>query len=465
MTKPNVLILFTDDQRYDTIHALGNENIRTPNMDRLVGQGTTFTQAHIPCGTHGAICMPSRAMLHTGRTLFHLKNSGETIPEEHTMLGEAFRENGYRTWGCGKWHNGRSSFNRGFDDGDEVMFGGMADHWNVPAYHYDSTGRYDAELAYIPDPPSFGNNEVKYRQADHIHAGRHSSELLADAAVDFIRTQDVNNPFLAYVAFLAPHDPRTMPENFRAMYPPESIELPPNYSGGHPFNNGALKIRDELLAEFPRSPEETKRHIAEYYAMITHLDNEVGRIIDALEESGLRENTIIVLAGDNGLAVGQHGLMGKQNCYEHSIRVPLIFSGPGIPAGETRDTYVYLLDIFRTLCDLVDIDVPDSVEGENLAPAIRSHDVKVRTSLYFAFYAYQRAIKNERYKLIEYAPRDAERRTQLFVLEADPWETNDLYGRSEFLSISAQLREDMLDFRDDWEQGNTERSAGFWQRY
>ena len=105
---PNLLVFFADDQRFDTIRALGNPAIHTPNLDRLVQRGTTFTHAHIPCGTHGAICMPSRAMLHTGRTLFHLHDSGSSIPAEHAMLGEALRSRGYRTWGAGKWHNGRA---------------------------------------------------------------------------------------------------------------------------------------------------------------------------------------------------------------------------------------------------------------------------------------------------------------------------------------------------------------------
>ena len=263
---PNILLFFADDQRFDTIRALGNPRIHTPNLDRLAARGCAFTHAHIPCGTHGAICMPSRAMLHTGRTLFHLHDSGSSIPAEHTMLGEALRERGYATWGAGKWHNGRESFNRSFDDGDEIYFGGMADHWNVPAYHYDASGKYDKRLPYIADPPSFGNNEVAWRDCDHIHAGRHSSEILADAAVDYIeRAGTSDSPFFAYVALLAPHDPRTMPQRFLEMYPAEDMPLPPNFLGGHPFDNGALRIRDELLARFPRAPEEIRRHQAEYY--------------------------------------------------------------------------------------------------------------------------------------------------------------------------------------------------------
>lgn len=465
MTQPNVLVFFTDDQRFDTIAALGNEAIATPNIDRLVERGTTFTQAHIPCGTHGAICMPSRAMLHTGRTLFHLHDSGSSIPDDHVMLGEALRRQGYRTWGAGKWHNGRASFNRSFDDGDEIYFGGMADHWNVPAYHYDPSGEYSARLPYIADPPAFGNNEISWRDCDHIHAGRHSSEVLCDSVVDFLGRPRQASPFFAYVALLAPHDPRTMPERFRSMYPPEAVELPANYLGAHPFDNGALRIRDEMLAEFPRTPEEIRRHVGEYYAMITHLDHELGRVLDALDSAGLRDDTIIVFAGDNGLAVGQHGLMGKQNCYEHSVRVPLIFAGPGVPEGAQSDAFVYLLDIFPTLCELTGTPVPETVEGISLVEAMRNPAATVRDTLYFAFVSTQRAVKSRRHKLIEYAVRDRERQTQLFDLVDDPLEQHNLAAAPESKSVIAELRQTLSAWRSDWESGHSGRGASFWDRY
>ena len=357
MNKPNVLLFFTDDQRFDTIRASGNDKIHTPNIDRLVQRGTTFTQAHIPCGTNGAICIPSRAMLHTGRTLIHLHESGVSIPNEHTLLGEVLQQTGYRTWGTGKWHNGRKSFNRSFADGDDIFFGAMADHWKVPAYHFDPTGKYESRLAYIPRPNEIGYNTIAWRDCDYIHAGVHSSEFICDAAIRFLTEQQGDQPFFCYVSFLAPHDPRTMPQRLLDMYPFDSMKLPPNYLGAHPFDNGSICIRDELLAEFPRTPEEIRRHNAEYYAMITHLDHELGRVLDTLEQQGLAEDTLIVFAGDNGLAVGQHGLMGKQNCYEHSVHGPLIFAGPGIPQGHQSDAYVYLLDIFRLYVNyLVSID-------------------------------------------------------------------------------------------------------------
>ncbi|MYD44650.1 MAG: sulfatase-like hydrolase/transferase [Gammaproteobacteria bacterium] len=465
MAKPNVLVIFTDDQRFDTIRSLGNDSIHTPNIDRLVARGTTFTQAHISCGTHGAICMPSRAMLHTGRSLFHLHDSGSSIPSDHTMLGETLRDAGYRTWGAGKWHNGREAFNRSFDDGDEIYFGGMADHWNVPAYHYDPSGNYDSRLAYIPNPTEFGNNNIAWRDCDHIHAGCHSSEVLCQAASEYIKKQDGSQPFFAYVALLAPHDPRTMPQEFLDMYPFEAQQLPPNCLGAHPFDNGSLHIRDELLAAFPRAPEELRRHNAEYYAMITHLDHEMGKILDALEAQDLTDNTIIVFAGDNGLAVGQHGLMGKQNCYEHSVHVPLVFAGPGIPENHRSSAYVYLFDIYATLCDLLDIPTPASVEGSSLVGAMQDESQQIRDYLYFAYITTQRAVKSRTHKLIEYRVRDREPQTQLFDLRDDPWEQRNLLALPQMQSILEELREQMHVYRASWEAGFTGRGSTFWEKY
>ena len=130
--RPNVLFLLTDDQRYGTIHALGNDEISTPNLDALVRRGMAFTRAHIPGGTASAVCMPSRAMLNSGRTLFHLEECGKNIPECDTTMGESFLRAGYHSVGIGKWHNGVGSYARSFDDGADVFFGGMWDHWNVP---------------------------------------------------------------------------------------------------------------------------------------------------------------------------------------------------------------------------------------------------------------------------------------------------------------------------------------------
>jgi len=456
--KPNILLFFTDDQRFDTIAVLGNEEIKTPNLDKLVKNGTTFTQAHIPGGTHGAVCMPSRAMLHTGKTLFHLKDNGEEIPESHMMMGEVLQKAGYQTFGTGKWHNGTDSYARSFTAGAEIMFGGMGDHWNVKACDYDPGGEYEPNK-YIEDP--FYDNTVEKRLCDHINCGKHSSELFCEASSEWLENYNADDPFFMYISLMAPHDPRTMPEKFLNMYDPAQIKLPENFKKEH-FNFGVKEIRDEVLAEYPRYQEEVKTHIAEYYAMITHLDHEFGKVIDTLKKKSEYENTIIIFAGDNGLAVGQHGLLGKQNNYEHSVRVPLIFAGPGISGNEKKDNYVYLHDIFPTVCDLIEVDIPGSVEGNSLNSVIENKNEKIRDYLYFAYEDKVRAVKGDRYKLIIYNTKDNKK--QLFDLKNDPQETKSLYGQKEYKKIQKRLKEKMLELKKEWDDEEHSTGEKFWSK-
>ncbi|MDY4191783.1 MAG: sulfatase-like hydrolase/transferase, partial [Oscillospiraceae bacterium] len=209
MSKPNVVFILTDDQRFDTIHALGCDQIKTPNLDRLAAEGTAFTRAHIPSGTVGAVCMPSRAMINTGRSLYHLVQDGAEIPPEHATLPETLRKNGYTTCGIGKWHNGAASYARSFCDGAEIFFGGMWDHWNVPTYHFDPTGRYDHTAKACMNPCY--NNDTSPHRTDHLNQGRHSTDLFSEEAINWLEKYEGEDPFYLYLAFMAPHDPRTMP--------------------------------------------------------------------------------------------------------------------------------------------------------------------------------------------------------------------------------------------------------------
>jgi arylsulfatase A-like enzyme len=460
--KPNIVFFFTDDQRFDTIAALGNKEVITPNMDGLVGNGTSFTCAHIAGGTIGAVCMPSRAMLHTGRTLFHLEEHGKSIPDEHVLLGEALREAGYRTFGTGKWHNGAKSYARSFTDGGEIYFGGMWDHWNVPAYNFDPTGAYDKTTKIVLNP--FYSNKVSNVNSDHMQPGVHSSELFADKAVSWLNDYQADDPFFMYISFMAPHDPRTMPEQFLNMYDPEKIEVPTSYMDEHPFDYGVRDVRDEVLAPYPRTRLLVQQHIAEYYGMISHLDHQIGKVIQTLKARGQYENTIFIFAGDNGLALGKHGLFGKQNNYEHSVRVPLLFAGPGIPKNERRETYVYLLDIYPTICDMIGLPIPDSVEGVSLVQAIMNDQTTVRPTLYLAYADLLRSVKNDRYKLIEYRSEKIIK-TQLFDLNQDPDELHDLSDVSAYGAIMEDLRQELLRYRADWNDDQHPTGKKFWGRY
>ncbi len=355
------------------------------------------------------------------------------------MMPEALRDHGYQTFGTGKWHNGRPAFARCFDHGDRIFFGGMSDHFKVPLNPYDESGTYAEAGIY---------QESK----------RHSSDLFSEAAIDFLKSYDGQAPFFAYVSFTAPHDPRDTHPEFHALYDAEKLKLPPNCFERHPFDNGDLETRDELLAPFPRTPEVVSQHLADYYAMISHLDRQVGRLLDTLEETRHRENTIVVFAGDNGLAVGQHGLMGKQNVYEHSVRVPLVFRGPGIPRGERREAYCYLNDIYPTLFDLADLPIPDSVEGESLVNAMGDGSECVRETLLYAYKAFQRSAKRGDHKLIEYAV-EGNRTSQLFDLKTDPWEMTNLIEDRDQADVVKALRGEM----SRWETELNDRTS-FWAR-
>ena len=208
-----------------------------------------------------------------------------------------------------------------------------------------------------------------------------------------------------------------------------------------------MRIRDEVLAPFPRTPEIVQQHIADYYGMITHMDAEMERVLSTLEATGHLENTIIIYTADHGLAVGQHGLLGKQNLYSHSIRVPSIFVGPGVPEGVTVDALTYLYDVFPTVCDLTDVECPDTTEGCSLVPLMNSSAETVRATVFAAYRDIQRAVSDGRWKLIRYyVSKETGAGTncvQLFDLAQDPWETTNLADLPEYTDRIRSLAADM----------------------
>jgi len=195
-----------------------------------------------------------------------------------------------------------------------------------------------------------------------------------------------------------PHDPRVAPREFMEMYHPADIPLPASFLPMHPFDNGEMTVRDEQLAPWPRTPEVIRRHLADYYACITCLDYHLGRVFDCLKTLGQLDNTVIIFAGDNGLSLGEHGLMGKQNLYEFGgMHVPLIIAGPGI-AHRQSEAFVYLYDLFPTLCDLAGVPVPASSEGRSLVPVLSGKATQLRDSLFTAYKDVQRAVRTDRWK-------------------------------------------------------------------
>jgi arylsulfatase A-like enzyme len=197
-----------------------------------------------------------------------------------------------------------------------------------------------------------------------------------------------------------------------------------------------MTVRDELLAPWPRTESVVRQQLAEYYGMITQMDEQVGRILEALQDQGLTENTIVIFASDHGLAMGSHGLLGKQSLYEHSMRTPLVIAGPAVPVGETSHALVYLHDLFPTICGLADVAVPDEVEGISLQPVIDGSVSEIRSSLFTAYASFGRAVRDRQWKLIRWPQVN---QTQLFDLQADPQEIHNLFGQPETIEQTTRL--------------------------
>lgn len=417
--KPNILFLLSDDQRADTIAAYGNNYIKTPNLDRLAKGGFNFMNNYVFGGNSGAVCIPSRAMVMSGKTWLRVDNN----LKNSLTLPEVLSQNGYITYATGKWHNGEESFKRIFKHGKSIMFGGMAEHTKVPIKDLNPDG--------TPSKQRIGE--------------KFSSELFADAAINFLKNHDKTKPFFLYVAFTAPHDPRNPPEKYRNLYYKNPPPLPPNFLPQLPFDNGFMRGgRDENLAPWPRTEKVIRDQLAEYYGLITHMDEQIGRILNALKKYGFDEDTIIIFAADNGLALGSHGLLGKQNLYEHSMKVPLIFYGKNVPQGKSSKAFSYLFDIFPTICDFAGIPYPEDIDGKSLKPIIEGKVEKVRDSVFLPFLDIQRSVRDERFKLICY-PKISY--MELFDLQNDPYEKTNLVFNS---SYQVELKR-MLTLLKDWQ--------------
>ena len=392
---PNIVFLFADDQRADTIAALGNPLIQTPNIDKIVKNGVSFRRAYMQGAMQGATCIPSRAMLLSGRSLARVD---ETLLRDKTWP-EAFRDAGYTTFVSGKWHNGNASIPKCFQVARSMFTGGMTDPMRAPLRQM-SNGTLE--------PP--------------VVSQKHACEVFADEAVHFLQNH-TGGPFLCYVPFDAPHDPHIVPDNFPIKYDPTRIPLPENFLPEHPFDNGEMKVRDEVLLPWPRTPEEVRTLISEYYRYISYLDAQIGRILDALKASSFADNTIVVFSSDSGVARGSHGLIGKQNLYEHSIRVPLVVSGPGFSKGKTTDAMCYLFDVFPTLGAVCGVKAPVTSEGLNLSSVLLTPSTTGRQALRFKYKEVQDAVSDQRWKLIRYPKAN---KLQLFDLRTDPEEIHDL---------------------------------------
>jgi arylsulfatase A-like enzyme len=380
--KPNIIVILTDDQRADTIHALGNPQIITPNLDRLADRSFVFDCAYNFGGNSPAVCIPARNMLVTGNTYFRF-DDGVWDKGRRGTLPKTLKAAGYQTWyreksGVSNLHYIREQFDH-FEDIHQV---------NALATGYSARG-------------------------------------IVDDAIKFIATErDKSKPFFLYLGFPCPHDPRWSAKEFRNMYDPDKLTLPANYRPVHPLDIGDMTCRDESLEAWPRTEDAIRRQLHDYYSLITGMDRDIGRLMETLDQQSLTANTLVVFTSDQGIALGSHGLMGKQNLYDDTQRVPFLVAGPGISKGRSK-ALAYLHDLFPTLSELAGAEVPQDIDGKSLAPILSGKASKVRDSLVTAYTNTQRAIRDDRWKLIRFPQIN---RQMLFDLEKDPHELHDLAG-------------------------------------
>jgi len=429
----NFLFMICDDLMFRTIHALNNQEVHTPNLDRLVARGCAFTHSFHQGSWSGAVCIASRTMLNSGLTGFRAQAG---IDQVHTW-GQTLGTAGYETYICGKWHLDPTVLQRSFKEMGPVGPGMLVSTpMNGAAYGRPRPGDnwepWDESLKGHWIHTGLWRNETP----DRI---QHSAELYTDCYIDHLMNKAAKSdaPFFMYLGLNSPHDPRQAPREYVDMYPQDKIEVPPDFLPEHPFDQGDFRIRDEMLAPFPRTPEAVQLHRREYYALITYVDAQIGRILDALGRSGKADNTYVILTADHGLAVGEHGLMGKQNLYDCSVRMPLIIAGPGIEAGRRVDELVYQHCMYATTCELAGIPVPETVEFPSIAPLLRGGDKPVYDEVFSYYLHYQRMIRTKTHKLIVYPQI---KRIQVFDIEHDPWEMHDLSDDP----ASAGIRKDLM---------------------
>ena len=422
--KPDVLFLFVDDMTYNGLNELGTSDVISPNLDKLIQSGVSFQNCYNMGGWNGAISTASRSQMMTGMYLWNTHHEMttdkyRTLSKNQMLWPQVMKNAGYKTFHTGKWHMSHIRPENIYDEAIAVRPG-------MPK---------TVESAYNRPLSRDDNNWLPWDQqhGGYWENGKHWSEILADLTIDYMKqNQDSKEPLFMCCAFNAPHDPRQSPKEFIDMYDVDKIKLPESFLPQHPYMdemNCGQNLRDERLVPWPRTKYAIQKHRLEYYALITHLDVQIGRILDQLKKSGREKNTLIVFAADNGLSLGNHGLVGKQSMYDHSMKIPLAFAGLNMPKGQKRSQLVYLQDLVPTIYDIIGVNTPDNVQFVSQLDVVKKGSAKAkRNSVYGAYLDKQRMVRKGDYKLFFIISSG---RAMLFDLKHDPNEMNDLFGKSE----------------------------------
>ena len=424
--RPNFLFILTDDQRWDAMGVVQREMgehgrfpwLKTPNLDRLAAEGVRFRNAFVV----NSLCAPSRATFLTGQYghANGVVNNHTAFPLGNVTHASLLRAAGYRTAYCGKWHMGQQPERPGFDFAASFL----------------GQGRYT-------DCPIVVNGVTTPSKG-------WVDDVTTDYLLQFLR-ENKDRPFCATIGYKAVHGPCTPPERRRNDYADARARAVPNLAAKAAYATGHLPpARRPAAAAAQAAPDGAglvPAHV-DYFRCVAAMDDNVGRLLAALDELKLSERTVVVFAGDNGYYLGEHGLGDKRSAYEESLRIPMLLRYPPLAAkGATVDSMVLNTDLAPTFLDLAGLPVPAAMHGRSWRPLLQGGGADWRKSFFYCYF-FERgfgtpmttAVRTETAKLVRYPGHDDW--TELFDLKADPFELKNLYGDPAAAKLRAELEDE-----------------------
>jgi arylsulfatase A-like enzyme len=419
--RPNFVFFLTDDQRWDAMSCAGNEILRTPNMDKIAAQGIRFENMFVTT----SLCGPSRASFLTGKYVHNhgVRRNGEALSQEQKTFPEILIEAGYETAFVGKWHNTDLGKGRNLD----YTFG------------FEGQGRYHN--------PVISENFGPFKEYEG-----HVTDVLTDHAIKFLE-QDHEKPFCLLLWYKAPHRSWLPAKRFENLYQDTKMPEPLTFNDDYEGRPDAVKNADMKIGDFDDVPD-LDTFLKNYYRTLVGVDENVGRVLDALERLGFEKNTVVLYSGDNGFFLGEHHFFDKRLMYEPSIRVPLLVKYPKmIRPGILNQDMVLNVDIAPTILDLAGVPASENVDGKSIKSLLRGKSIPWRSAFLYEYYEYpavhmvrkNRGIRTERWKYIHYFEDPEE--FELYDIQNDPHEVNNLYGNPAFKDVFEQLRERLVELR------------------
>lgn len=453
-SKPNILLILSDDHAKNAISCYGNTDIKTPSLDRIADEGMRFNHALTP----NSFCTPARAAVLTGK--YSHKNGvthlNQSFDGSQQTFPKRLQEAGYETSLFGKWH--LRSQPTGFDHYCVQKMQGMANDTIV----------HETGMKWIPWSPK---DRKSYRIGGRVLPGYNNDAMTTEALNWLKEKRDPKQPFCMCLHPKPPHQPYTPPKKYEDFLKdvtiPEPSTLLDDYRGRTPE-----AIRDIMTANRIVLGPTFKQHRAQlekaspgitqneltrvmyqeyikgYYSLVKSVDDNVGRMLEYLDESGLAENTIVIYTSDQGFSLGEHGFYNKQWMYEGPLHQPLLVRHPvAIKPGGVHDSMVNHVDLAPTILDYAGVSVPGDMQGHSLKGILEGKAEKVRDASYYHFYEHGKrlpemiGVRTETHKLIHYPTMKGKYQWEMFDLENDPEEMNNLYAQHEHKT----KREDMKD--------------------